>query len=215
LAATIAAVTGASTNLILEYFSEIESDNLLRRHLELGLKTYQRNLIIELNYGRRIVWYAFARAIKPQLIVETGVDHGVGSCILSAAILRNRAEGFPGRYLGTEINPLAGKLFSGIYAEAGEIIYQDSLITLRNLEEAISLFINDSDHSDDYEKLEYEAIKDKLSKSSIILGDNSHVSKKLFEFSIENDRSFVFAPEVPRNHWYPGAGIGISFRPSL
>jgi hypothetical protein len=45
----------------------------------------------------------------------------------------------------------------------------------------------------------------------LILGDNSHVTDKLLKFSIENDRMFVLFKEEPKNHWYPGAGVGISF----
>jgi len=45
----------------------------------------------------------------------------------------------------------------------------------------------------------------------LILGDNSHVTNKLLKFSIENDRNFVLFREEPKDHWYPGAGIGISF----
>jgi hypothetical protein len=74
------------------------------------------------------------------------------------------------------------------------------------------LFINDSDHSADYEYAEYEVINPKLSQSAIILGDNSHVTDKLSLFSRLQARNYVFFSEKPDQHWYPGAGIGISFR---
>ena len=75
----------------------------------------------------------------------------------------------------------------------------------------IDLFINDSDHLASYEYQEYQTIKNKLSPKALILGDNSHVTNKLLKFSIENDRNFVLFREEPKDHWYPGAGIGISF----
>jgi len=75
----------------------------------------------------------------------------------------------------------------------------------------IDLFINDSDHSADYEYNEYSTIKDLIDENSIILGDNSHCTNKLSQFSLENSRDFIFFNEVPLNHWYPGAGIGISY----
>ena len=75
----------------------------------------------------------------------------------------------------------------------------------------IDLFINDSDHSASYEYREYQSIKNKLSPKALILGDNSHVTDELLKFSIENDRNFVLFREEPKDHWYPGAGIGISF----
>jgi predicted O-methyltransferase YrrM len=212
MASAISVATGASTTDILEYFSELESDYELRLHLQEGLDCYEKNLHVKMNYGRRIGWYAIVRVTKPRLIVETGVDHGVGACVLASALIRNVEEGFPGRYVGTEINPLAGQLLSGRYANVGEIIYADSLNTLDALEEEIDCFINDSDHSFEYEGQEYKSIRNKLSTNAVLLGDNSHSSTKLYEFSIESGRKFIFVPESPLDHWYPGAGIGISFR---
>ena len=59
--------------------------------------------------------------------------------------------------------------------------------------------------------MKYQTIKKRLSPKALILGDNSHVTDKLLKFSIENDRNFVLFREEPKDHWYPGAGIGISF----
>ncbi len=88
----------------------------------------------------------------------------------------------------------------------------DSITVLCNLDEVIDLFVNDSDHSGIYEENEYNTIKDKLSNKSIILGDNSHITPKLLEFSNDNGREFIFFKEEPKNHWYLGAGIGISYK---
>jgi hypothetical protein len=51
-----------------------------------------------------------------------------------------------------------------------------------------------------------------MSPKSFVLGDNSHVTDELFKFSARTGRQFLFFKEQPKNHWYPGAGIGISFR---
>jgi hypothetical protein len=72
------------------------------------------------------------------------------------------------------------------------------------------LFINDSDHSENYEQAEYELMKNKLSSDAIVLGDNSHVTPKLAEFSMREGRKFIFLFEEPERHWYRGAGVGIS-----
>jgi hypothetical protein len=73
------------------------------------------------------------------------------------------------------------------------------------------LFINDSDHSAEYEGREYRVIAPKLSAQAIIVGDNAHVTDELMKFSREIDRQFLFLREEPVNHWYLGAGIGRSF----
>ena len=155
-------------------------------------------------------WYAFARILKPRVIVETGVDKGHGSVVLCAALIRNEREGFPGQYYGTDINPRAGYLLIAPYRRVGKVLYGDSLQSLSKINE-IDVFINDSDHSADYERREYEAILPRLRPGGIILGDNSHVTSILAKFSEEHGRQFLFFQEQPENHWYPGAGIGISF----
>jgi predicted O-methyltransferase YrrM len=210
LAHLISVVSAEPYSKVTEYFDELEGDESLRRHLSNLLKTTEGR-DIQIDYSRRLGWYAFARVLKPKILVETGVDHGVGSCVLASALLRNASEGFPGRYFGTEIRSGAGKLFSAQYATTGKILYDDSIRSLKALDEKIDLFINDSDHSAEYEYHEYLTIAHKLSQRSIILGDNAHATDSLSRFSRENNRSFVFFSEKPENHWYPGAGIGISF----
>lgn len=162
-------------------------------------------------FGRRLGWYAVARALKPQTIVETGVDRGHGSLILCAALLKNVAEGYPGRYFGTDLRPEAGQLLVGKYASVGRILYGDSIESLERHIESVDLFINDSDHSEDYEYREYLTIRPKLTDRAVILGDNAHVTDKLARFSRETNRKFLFFHEEPKDHWYPGGGIGISF----
>jgi hypothetical protein len=195
---------------IQKYFSELESDLDLRNDIEIGLRKYG-NDFAQIEFGRRIGWYAIVRATKPKLVVETGVHHGVGACVLTKALLRNRAEGCPGSYLGTDINPDAGQLFTGKYKSVGEIMFGDSIESLNKIDEPIDLFINDSDHSAAYESNEYETVTSLLSSNSILIGDNSHVTSKLSEYSRKYNREFLFFSEKPKNHWYPGAGIGISF----
>lgn len=106
---------------------------------------------------------------------------------------------------------VSGYLLSGQYRDYGEIICGDSIESLRALDEQIDLFINDSDHSADYEAAEYETIAAKLSSQAIVLGDNAHGTGKLLDFSLAHGRQFLFFAEQPVGHWAPGGGIGVSF----
>lgn len=210
LVALISNIMNAPKMIVEKYVNEIKNNQDLRKRLknELISSGYPRD--IEINFARRIGWYAIARIMKPKVIVETGVDHGVGACVLSEAIFKNEQEGFPGRYFGTDINLEAGKLLSDKYRRFSTILYGDSIESLNGLNESIDLFINDSDHSSDYELLEYQAVLNKLSDRSVIIGDNSHVTDRLLRFSEQTFRNFYFFREEPLDHWYPGAGIGIS-----
>lgn len=198
---------------IKKYSIELLENEKLKEYLLKKIKSsnFKNFADKEIKYSRRIGWYIIARIIKPRLIIETGVDKGMGSVILTEAIIKNKLDGYEGEYIGTDINPNAGYLFKDLYLENGKIIYGDSIESLKKIQKPIDLFINDSDHSATYEGNEYKTILNKLSDNSVILGDNSHSTDELLKFSIKHNRKFVLFRERPRDHWYPGAGIGISY----
>lgn len=171
LAHTVAVVTKTDYSLILKYIDEAQSDEILRDTILSAIEhsPEKRSADKEVRFGRRLGWYAFARAMKPNIIVETGVDKGLGSVLLCAALLRNREEGFEGRYYGTDINPEAGYFLEGRYKEVGEVLYGDSITSLSEFSEQIDLFINDSDHSSEYEYQEYQTIMPLITDRTIIL----------------------------------------------
>ena len=208
LAAVVAVVTRAPTEQIKQYFLEPARD-MAEYMLPLAA-----HLAIDhpLNFGRRLGWYAIARALKPQVIVETGVMHGIGAALLCSALRRNAQEGASGRYYGTDLDTSAGVLLAPPLTEFGTILHGDSIASLQRFAQKIDLFINDSEHSEDYERREYQTIKDKLTDRAVILGDNAHVTDALMRFAGETGREFLFFRETPRDHWYPGAGIEIAFR---
>ena len=207
----IATITQYDVKIIEKYINEIRKDSWLKDFISKNLKiaNYQKDTKVE--FSRRIGWYAFARVMKPKIIIETGVHHGVGACVMTRALMKNSEEGFRGKYFGTDIDLNMGKLFQEPLINFGQILYGDSLDSLDKLNCKIDLFINDSHHSASYEMKEYELIKNKLSPHAIIIGDNSHVTNELSKFSLNNSRNFIFIPEKPKHHWYPGAGMGVSF----
>lgn len=213
LASLIADIANIEFSVAMTYIKEIEDDGELRKHIVKTTTKSEFSFIAdkEVRFGRRIGWYALTRALKPKNVIETGVDKGLGACVLAAALKRNKEEGYEGQYYGTDINPKAGYLLSGKYANYGCILYGDSIESLKTFDGRIDLFINDSDHSAEYEAEEYNAIANKLSEHALVLGDNSHCTDKLLEFSLKTNRHFIYFQEKPYKHWYPGGGIGISF----
>ncbi len=213
LAALIADITWQDFNEIIAYIHEIDEDESLKRHIE--SQTRKSHLAFmadsEVRFGWRVGWHAFMRALKPKVVVETGVDKGLGSCVLISALTRNKEDGYEGYYYGTDIDKDASYLLSSKQKEFGKVLYGDSIKSLKRFNKKIDIFINDSDHSSGYEANEYLTVEPALAKASIVLGDNSHVTSKLLEVSLKTGRQFIFFQEKPLNHWYPGAGIGISF----
>lgn len=211
----VSTVTNKSRNEISGYVDEILNDQELFHHLNSAYKNSNQKYKTDPvpKFAKRIGWYAVIRAIKPKTVIETGIDKGLGSCVITSALLKNMKEGFNGFYYGTDINPKAGALFGQPYLTMGKILIGDSIDSLKKLSiEAIDVFINDSDHSADYEAMEYKIIENKLTDHSVILGDNSHANSKLREFAVATDRKFLFFQEMPKNHWYSGGGIGAAFK---
>jgi len=203
LANGVAVALGCGVDEVVALFREAEADQDLRSHLIANKSP--------VFFGRRLIWYAVARKTKPKVIVETGVDRGLGSVLLCAALLRNAAEGHSGRHYGLDIMPNAGDLLGGRYAGVGQIVFGDAIATLQAFDKPIDLFINDSDHHAEHERREYEVVRGKLSSGAIVIGDNIHVTTELAEFSRREKRRFLYLPEMPKDHWYPGAATGLSF----
>lgn len=213
LAQLLSVITGRDPAVCGAYIDEVMQDADLRSHIvnaTLASRFHGHTDQVP-RFARRVGWYAIVRLMRPRVIVETGVDKGLGSVLLCSALLRNRGEGFPGKYYGTDINPDAGWLLSGQYSEVGKILYGDSINSLRQLPDRVDLLINDSDHSAEYEAREYETVVEKLSNAALILSDNAHVSDALERFSRITGRSYLYFHEQPQDHWYRGAGIGFSF----
>jgi len=213
LAHTVAVVAGVAPQLAQQYIREAQTDEALRTYVldKTRVSSYRRVADMRVEFGRRLGWYALVRIQKPKVVIETGVDKGLGAVLLCSALLKNRAEGAPGRYFGTDIATKAGYLLDGIYKEVGQVLYGDSLESLRAFSEPIDLFINDSDHSATYEESEYRVVLPKLAPGGTLLSDNAHETGTLARLSLEVGRKFVFFGEKPKDHWYPGAGIGFSY----
>lgn len=216
LSSFVSVAVGVEVSAIEGYISELQNNFTLKEHIRRTISSSQYRWIAdaEPRYGRRLGWYAIVRATKPKVIVETGIDKGLGSCVLATALMENAREGYPGRYYGVDINPHAGMLFAPPYSGYGQLVFRDAIAFLQAFEGKIDVHINDSDHSEDYEAREYETVCPKLTDAAVIIGDNAHCNDKLRQFAKATSRQFLFFQENPKDHMYPGAGIGVAFRHS-
>ena len=193
------------------YLSEILSDQSLISKMQSELEKRKLPYQQSGKFGRRVGWYILIRILKPNRVIETGVHFGIGGSIICRALERNKREGFEGHYIGTELNKNHGFLVETLFPNIGQILYGDSIKNIESIRTPVDIFINDSDHSPEYEMQEYLSSKNIFTSETLILGDNSHVSNSLINYSRLNQRLFVFFKEEPSDHWYLGAGIGLSF----
>jgi hypothetical protein len=213
LAWFIAHVTGTPVSEIRGYLEEIDHDQLLVRHVvaTTGASPYRRLADPEPRFAKRAGWYAYVRAVKPNHVVESGIDKGLGTIALAAAARRNHLDGFDTVVSGLDINPEAGYLVrSGPYAEFVRLKIGDSLATIPLLD-PVDLFIHDSNHSAAHERSELALIQSVLAPNGVVMSDNAHVTPVLSEWSEQHSRHFLFWQERPEDHFYPGGGIGVSW----
>ena len=110
MAHSLALALGSTPEVMQVYFDELKSDTELREWIIDLSRNGERRRTADprADFGRRIGWYAVVRHMRPHVVVETGVEKGLGAILLCAALKRNVDEGFPGRYYGTDIYRGAG-----------------------------------------------------------------------------------------------------------
>lgn len=187
------------------YINEIENDEELREHIR---NNASKSDLKDPKFARRIGWYAFVRASEPQVVIESGVKDGLGTCVIASALRKNNS----GIVIGIDSKQSSGILFSKPYSEFGEIRINNSVDELEEFEEKIDVFIHDSKHTKDYIKDELKAIESNINSDSLLISDASHHSDAFYNYSKENDRKYLFFKEETDSHWFPGAGIGVSFK---
>ena len=105
----LARATGVSAEEIADYVEEARTDpelgELLRQRVRWRIDCKRA-----LPLGNRLLWYALARAVKPRVVVETGIYQGLGSLVLLRALDRNAAEGVDGRLISVDLDETSGWL---------------------------------------------------------------------------------------------------------
>jgi len=211
LAWFVSAITCTERSEIVKYINEIEKNDELKQIIRNAVINSKFSHISDqvARYGRRMGWYAAVRASKPAVVIETGIEKGLGSMVLAAALRRNCDEGFPGRLYVVDIHPEAGFIIKQPYCEYATIHYGDSLSFLEKFQDSIDVFIHDSNHTVEFERNEYQRIEEKLTSGSLILSNN--MTFELPDFARRTGRQFLYFNEKPKEHFCPGGGIGAAF----
>lgn len=215
LAWFVAAICDTPIAAVRGHLAEIAADETLRTHIRSVTASAARRGLADrqIRYARRVGWYAIVRARKPAHVVETGVDKGLGTAVLAAALLRNAEEGHPGRVTAIDINPEAGYLVkSGVWSTVVDLVFADSVATLAALSVPVDVFLHDSDHSVEHERREFTTVESRLSPDALLLTDNVTETSVLSQYADQTGRRFLAFTERPAQHWYPGDGIGAAWR---
>jgi methyltransferase family protein len=208
LAAVIATALQRPEDQIAAFIREAHSDPRLRSGLNRRLLAHKRTP----RYGRRLGWYAAVRALKPDLVGETGIHAGLGSALLLAALERNAAEGHEGRLVSVDTNPGAGWLvpdsLRGRWTRLVGSSYEQLPSALDGHE--VGVFIHDSDHSYECEHFELTTARAHAAPSLALITDNAHVTDAIKDVARDTGAAAYVFRERPADHFYPGAALGIA-----
>lgn len=214
LAWFVAHVCGVEVSQVRGWLREIETDETLRAHIAGATDRAARRGLADrtARYARRIGWYAIIRARKPKHVVETGVDKGLGTCVIAAALLRNAQEGHAGRLTSMDINPDAGYLVADEpWSTVVDLVIGDSQRSIAELTTPVDIFLHDSDHAPDRERGEFERVERHLAPGALLLTDNVTATDVLARYAEKTGRTFLAWTERPKGHWFPGDGIGAAW----
>jgi predicted O-methyltransferase YrrM len=209
LAAFVAEQLTKPLDEIEAYLSEPQRDEPFLRELRAALRTRgDRN--DEPRFGRRLGWYAVVRALRPELVVETGVHDGLGSALLLRALERNGT----GRLMGFDMTAESGWLVPASLRGRYELVLGDVRETLpRELTgRRVDVIIHDSLHTYEHERFELALALAHGAENLALMSDNAHASDALFDLCREHRLSYGLFRERPRAHFYPGAGLGLALR---
>lgn len=211
LARAVSQATGVPVGDVEAFQRELLEDQVLKDHFKEAVRKSSRRGTIDPTplYGRRSAWYALVRIVKPAAVVEAGVDKGLGTLVLAAALKRNAAEGNIGTVFALDLNPTAGHLLGGEYDRYTQLRIGDSLRKIAELVGTVDIFIHDSDHAYEHEIAELSIIAKRMSPVGYLLSDAAADSDALDDFCRERGLDYFYAAEQVRHHWMAPQGVGI------
>ena len=208
VAAALGTDPDAVTALLGELRSDTELTDDLRRRLRQRSSANQEPML-----GKRRALYCVVRLLRPRVIVESGVKDGLGSAVLLRALERNEAEGDPGMLLAFDIEPDAGWLVDWkAEPERQSLFIGDVRETLGPVleENGVDLFINDSLHSYEHERFEFEtAVRCGRSPRLALYCDDSSLTPALGEVCRGLSGRSSRLKEVPKDHYWRGNEIAL------
>jgi hypothetical protein len=209
----VAEALGTDAGAIAGYLRETKEDFALTGELEAILR--RRRAGRRAWFGGRLVWYALVRALKPEVVVETGIHKGLGSALLLRALTRNVEEGAPGRLISFDLDPEAGWLVADERRSLWTPVYESTYDALeRVLEEEgleVSMLIHDSGHTYECEEFEYRVALEHAAPRLALVSRAAGHTTALRDLCTARGVAFHSFAERPRMHWYPGARMGFGF----
>jgi hypothetical protein len=209
LAGVMAEIARRPLSEMLTYIDELAADSELADYVVAETSRSENRWSMDPVFlpGRRLAFYLAARALKPALVVEAGVDKGLGAILVSRALARNAAEGHAGDYLGIEYDrekPIP--LYANYPGRIGTIVRGDSVEILRGLGRPVSLFIHDTTAAADHMRAQLATVDPMMETSGLIA--STWTTESLVDHAVATGRRLLSHQEEPAGHWFRGDRVG-------
>jgi predicted O-methyltransferase YrrM len=195
---------------IAGYLAEIRRSPELTRELSARVRR-RPDMKRRVGLAQRVAWYAIARATKPQLIVETGIKHGLGALALLVALERNAEEGSGGRLVSFDPDPFSGWVVPEHLRGNWQPVFATSFDALEDTlaGQEVDLFICDTPPDHETESFEMRAALRHAAPGVVLVAGNGDRTRVLPDLAAERGGEYHFFVERPRHPIYPGAGLGV------
>jgi hypothetical protein len=206
----LAGALGASREDLHRYIAETRTDPELNERLAHHLR-WRFDVKHRPALGNRLAWYLIARALKPELIVETGIYQGLGSLALLRALARNAAEGSPGELMSFDVSKHAGVMVREEMRAGWRRLTGSTYDLLEPMLQGrrVGMLIHDTPHTEENQRLEFGAALAHAARRLVVI-DSSGYMPTLAEISAERGVTAHHLELRSRGHVYPGAAMTLA-----
>jgi hypothetical protein len=204
----LAVALGCPEDELAGYAAETHRDPELNERLAHHVRwrlDFKRRMPI----GSRLASYVTARALKPELVVETGIYMGLGSLVLLRALERNTQEGHPGELMSFDTNPVAGRLVrEELRGRWHRVIGLTSDTLPRALRgHRVGILFHDTSHTEEIQRLEFEAALAHAAPRLVLVDGSGGYVPTLEELCQKRDGSYHRVLLRSRAHVHPGGEL--------
>jgi hypothetical protein len=199
---------GVAPKRVAALFDEARTDALLGAGLARRVR-WRFDFKRRVRFGRRYAWYAIARVLRPEVIVETGIKDGLGSVLLLRALQRNAAEGAPGRLISFDLYPDKGWLVPDELRDRWQPVFASTREALAPALEGmrVGMLVHDSDPgSADFE---YRTALEHAAPRLALVAGTAHHSDALRALCEEHDVPYHYFHDRPKRHVSPGSSTAV------
>ena len=171
-----------------------ELNELLTRRVRWRFDTKHR-----MPLGSRLASYVSVRAMKPELVVETGIYLGLGSLAILHALRCSEQEGHPG----------AGSLVpNALRAEWHRVIGPTSETLAPALHgRRVGMFFQDTLHTEENQRVEFGAALENAAPKLVLVDGSGGYAPTLERLCAERGGAYHCVPLRSRDHIHPGGNF--------